>query len=53
MKYILGKKLSMTQKFRETGESLPVSVIAAGPCVVTQIKTKEKDGYQAVQLGLV
>jgi large subunit ribosomal protein L3 len=41
----------MTQVFTETGEVLPVTVIQAGPCTVTQIRTTEKDGYQAVQLG--
>lgn len=48
---ILGKKLGMTQVFDETGRLVPVTVIEAGPCVVTQIKTVERDGYQAVQLG--
>jgi large subunit ribosomal protein L3 len=48
---ILGRKLGMTQVFTDTGEVLPVTVIQAGPCTVTQIRTTEKDGYQAVQLG--
>lgn len=48
---ILGRKLGMTQVFDETGHLVPVTVIEAGPCVVTQIKTVERDGYQAVQLG--
>lgn len=48
---ILGRKLGMTQLFTDEGEAKPVTVIEAGPCLVTQIKTKEKDGYEAVQLG--
>ncbi|XGV86144.1 MAG: 50S ribosomal protein L3 [Limnothrix sp. BL-A-16] len=48
---ILGTKLGMTQVFDETGRAIPVTVIQAGPCTVTQIKTKETDGYTAVQLG--
>lgn len=51
MKTILGKKIGMTQVFSETGESIPVSVIEAGPAIVTQIKTVETDGYNAVQIG--
>lgn len=51
MKGILGKKVGMTQLFDEKGEVIPVTVIEAGPCYVTQIKTKERDGYQAIQLG--
>jgi large subunit ribosomal protein L3 len=47
----LGRKLGMTQIFDETGEVHPVTVVEAGPCVVTQIRTPEKDGYSAVQLG--
>ena len=47
----LGKKIGMTQIFRENGRVVPVTVIQAGPCVVTQVKTKETDGYEAVQLG--
>jgi large subunit ribosomal protein L3 len=47
----LGKKIGMTQTFREDGRVVPVTVIQAGPCVVTQVKTKETDGYEAVQLG--
>jgi large subunit ribosomal protein L3 len=53
MKGILGKKVGMTQIFDETGEVVPVTVIEAGPCYVTQIKTTERDGYEAVQLGFV
>lgn len=48
---ILGRKIGTTQIFDETGQAIPVSVIEAGPCVVTQIKTPEKDGYVAVQVG--
>ena len=51
MKAILGKKIGMTQIFAETGEVIPVTVIEAGPEVVTQIKTVETDGYDAVQIG--
>ncbi|MBM10960.1 MAG: 50S ribosomal protein L3 [Chloroflexi bacterium] len=47
----LGKKIGMTQIFREDGRVVPVTVVEAGPCVVTQVKTKETDGYEAVQLG--
>jgi len=48
---ILGRKIGMTQVFDETGQAIPVTVIEAGPCYVTQIKTVECDGYTAVQLG--
>ncbi len=48
---ILGTKLGMTQVFSEDGKALPVTVVQAGPCPVTQIKTKETDGYVAVQLA--
>ncbi len=47
----LGKKVGMTQVFEEDGRVVPVTVIQAGPCIVTQVKTREKDGYEAVQLG--
>lgn len=50
-KFILGLKLGMSQIFDEKGNVIPVTVIEAGPCYVTQIKTKEKDGYSAVQIG--
>lgn len=50
-KTILGTKLGMTQVWTEEGNLLPVTVILAGPCVVTQVKTKETDGYCAVQIG--
>ncbi len=48
---ILGKKIGMTQLFTDTGEVVPVTVIEAGPCHVTQVKTVESDGYNAVQMG--
>src|SRR5437763_16156982 len=48
---ILGKKLGMTQVFNEDGSVTPVSVIEAGPCIVTQLKSVETDGYTAVQVG--
>lgn len=48
---LLGKKLGMTSIFDETGQVIPCTVIEAGPCFVTQIKTKERDGYEAVQIG--
>ena len=51
MKAIIGKKVGMTQIFDENGHVIPVTVIEAGPCVVTQKKTAEKDGYNSVQLG--
>jgi large subunit ribosomal protein L3 len=51
VKAILGKKVGMTQVFNESGEAVPVTVIEAGPCYVTQVKTVEKDGYRAAQLG--
>ena len=50
-KAIIGKKIGMTQIFTETGAVIPVTVIEAGPCVVAQKKTVDKDGYSAVQLG--
>lgn len=50
-KGILGKKLSMTQIFADDGRRIPVTVVAAGPCTVTQVKTRERDGYEAIQLG--
>ena len=51
MKGILGKKLGMTQIFTEDGIVVPVTVVEAGPNVVTQVKTVEKDGYNAIQVG--
>lgn len=51
MKGIIGKKVGMTQLFDEKGAVVPVTVIEAGPCYVTQVKTVETDGYNAIQLG--
>src|ERR1051325_672265 len=48
---LLGRKLGMTQIYNEKGQCFPVTVIQAGPCTVTQVKTKEKDGYSAVQIS--
>jgi len=48
---LIGRKLGMTQIFDEQGLARPVTVIEAGPCVVTQVRSQEKDGYEAVQLG--
>jgi len=48
---LIGKKLGMTRQFDEEGRSIPVTVIEAGPCVVTQVKNQESDGYTAIQLG--
>src|SRR5208337_3512218 len=50
---ILGKKVGMTQLFDDKGDVHPVTVLQAGPCVVTQRKTATKDGYDAAQIGLV
>ena len=50
-KGLIGKKIGMTQIFDEAGNAIPVTVVEAGPCTVTQIKTVENDGYQAVQVG--
>ena len=50
-KTIIGKKLGMTQIFNENGLVVPVTVIEAGPCTVTQVKTEETDGYSSIQLG--
>ena len=52
-KAILAKKVGMTQIFNEAGELVPVTVLQAGPCVVTQVKTIENDGYEAIQLATV
>ena len=53
MKFILGKKIGMSQMFDEKGNIVPVTLIEAGPCYVLQKKTKEKEGYNALQLGFV
>ena len=52
-KAILATKVGMTQIFNENGALVPVTVLQAGPCVVTQVKTEENDGYKAVQVGFV
>jgi large subunit ribosomal protein L3 len=51
MALLIGKKLGMTQLFEESGKVVPVSVIEAGPCPVVQVKTTEKEGYAAIQIG--
>jgi len=51
MKFILGKKLGMSQIFDSNGKVIPVTLIEAGPCYVTQIKIKDKDKYEAIQIG--
>ena len=51
MRGLIGKKIGMTQVFSDGGQSVPVTVVEAGPCVVTQVKTKATDGYDAVQVG--
>src|SRR5580693_3211126 len=50
---ILGKKIGMTQVFDDNGAVHPVTVLKVGPCVITQLKTMAKDGYDAAQIGLV
>ena len=50
-KALIGKKVGMTQIFDESGKAIPVTVIEAGPCTVVQVKTKDADGYEAIQLG--
>ncbi len=51
LKGLIGKKIGMTQIFDENGVALPITVIEAGPCYVTQVRTPKRDGYSAVQLG--
>jgi large subunit ribosomal protein L3 len=51
MRGLIGKKMGMTRVFDENGNVVPVTVLQAGPCTVTQVKTSEKDGYEAVQVG--
>lgn len=53
MKFIIGKKIEMSQMFDEKGNVVPVTLIEAGPCVVLQKKTKEKEGYNALQIGFM
>src|SRR5579884_2021063 len=50
---IIGKKIGMTQVFDEKGDVHPITVLQAGPCVITQLKSAAKDGYDAAQIGLV
>ena len=50
---LIGKKVGMTSVYDASGKNIPCTVFEAGPCVVTQVRTLEKDGYTAVQLGLV
>ena len=51
MRGLIGKKVGMTRIFNSNGESIPVTVLDAGPCRVMQVKTVEKDGYDAIQVG--
>ncbi len=51
MKFIIGRKLEMSQRYRPSGEVVPVTLVKVEPCVVTQVKTGEKDGYTALQIG--
>lgn len=51
MKFIIGKKIEMSQRYRPTGEVVPVTMVKVEPCMVTQVRTAEKDGYVAVQIG--
>ena len=51
MRGMLGKKIGMSRVFNILGEVVPVTILNVGPCVVTQVKTLENDGYQAVQIG--
>src|SRR3974377_273370 len=51
MKGLIGRKCGMSQVFTESGEAVPVTVIEAGPCYVTQVRTVEHDGYSSIQIG--
>ena len=51
MRGLLGEKIGMSRVFNNHGEVVPVTILNVGPCVVTQVKTFENDGYQAVQIG--
>jgi large subunit ribosomal protein L3 len=53
MALLIGKKIGMTQLFEESGRATPVTVIEAGPCPIVQVKTPEKEGYSAIQIGFV
>ena len=48
---LLGNKIGMTQIFDESGNIIPVTILKVGPCIVTQVKTKAKDGYDSIQIG--
>ena len=48
---LIGKKLGMTSVYNASGKNIPCTVLEVGPCVVTQVRTLEKDGYEAIQLG--
>jgi large subunit ribosomal protein L3 len=48
---LLGNKIGMTQIFDESGNIIPVTILKVGPCVITQVKTKSKDGYNSIQIG--
>jgi len=50
---IIGRKIGMTQLFQESGEAIAVTALQAGPSVVTQIKSQDRDGYDAIQVGLI
>jgi large subunit ribosomal protein L3 len=50
-KGLLGRKVGMTQIFNEAGEAIPVTVLEVGPCTVLQVRTADRDGYEAIQLG--
>ena len=51
MKFLLGRKLEMSQVFDDKGKVIPVTLVQAGPCLITQIKNEKNDGYQAIQIG--
>ena len=51
MRGLIGKKIGMTRIFNESGHVVPVTVVQAGPCIITQVKNIKKDGYEAVQVG--
>ena len=51
MRGLIGKKIGMTRIFNENGHAIPVTVVQAGPCIITQVKNTKKDGYEAVQVG--